>query len=374
MLCRMGFMLPLFSRRALLLSSLLAGATFTPMGAAFAQADGIAPLSEGPELYPGEKTLAEAAAKEGVTISANTALGWANWGAVVRAFGQRYPDVPLAYTDLGSTATVTQLDRLRERPPADAAYFYSLVALDAASRGLLAPHRPVNLDRLPGAAKDPDGLWVGVHTLPIAFVVNRKLVKSLPRTWADLRKPEFKTSITYPDPQTTTVGLTLAFAANVAAGGTLDSVRPGIEYFTALHKAGNVQRIDPGSAQARFLRGEIPVWITFEADGLRVKHLDGMDEAEVILPADGTAAAAYTLSLVKGARNAAGGKLWMNFALTETAQRLFAEGFVRPILPNFSLPPELAARFAPLPPRTDLVDSLRATLRKADIDRAWPKM
>jgi putative spermidine/putrescine transport system substrate-binding protein len=370
----MGFMLPLFSRRALLLSSLLAGAALTPLGAALAQADGIAPLSEGPELYPGEKTLAEAAAKEGVTISANTALGWANWGAVVRAFGQRYPDVPLAYTDLGSTATVTQLDRLRERPPADAAYFYSLVALDAASRGLLAPHRPVNLDRLPGAAKDPDGLWVGVHTLPIAFVVNRKLVKSLPRTWADLRKPEFKTSITYPDPQTTTVGLTLAFAANVAAGGTLDSVRPGIEYFTALHRAGNVQRIDPGSAQARFLRGEIPVWITFEADGLRVKHLDGMDEAEVILPADGTAAAAYTLSLVKGARNAAGGKLWMNFALTETAQRLFAEGFVRPILPNFALPPELAARFAPLPPRTDLVDSLRATLRKADIDRAWPKM
>ncbi|MCK6444518.1 extracellular solute-binding protein [Elstera cyanobacteriorum] len=366
-------MLPRLTRRSLLTAGLAAGTlAFLPRGAA-AQTDA-APLTDGPELYPGERALAEAAAKEGVVISANTALGWANWGAVVRAFGQRYPDVPLVYSDLGSTATVTQLDRLRERPPADTAYFYSLVALDAASRGLLAPHRPVNLDRLPGAAKDAEGLWVGVHTLPIAFVVNRKLVKTLPRTWADLRKPEFKGAITYPDPQTTTVGLTLAFAANIAAGGSLDSVRPGLEYFTALHKTGNVQRIDPGSAQTRFLRGEIPVWITFEADGLRVKHLDGMDEAEIILPADGTASAAYTLSLVKNARNAPGGKLWMNFALTETAQRLFAEGFVRPILPNLTLPPDLAPRFAPLPPRSDIVDSLRATLRKADIDRAWPKL
>ena len=68
-------MLPRLTRRSLLNAGLAAGALAALPRLAAAQTE-TAPLTEGPELYPGERALAEAAAKEGVVISANTALGW----------------------------------------------------------------------------------------------------------------------------------------------------------------------------------------------------------------------------------------------------------------------------------------------------------
>lgn len=332
----------------------------------------MAPLqADGPELYPGERALAEAAAREGLIVATNTALGWANWGAVAKAFGERYPGLTLVHNDIGSTGAVTLLDRQRERPIADTVYYFTLVALDAASRGVLAPHRPLNIDRIASTLHDGDGLWSAVHHLPVAFIVNRKLVKSLPRSWAELRKPDYKGQIVYFDPVGTSVGMITVLAANHAAGGSLSSVRPGIDYFAQLHRAGNVKSVESVSPYARFLKGEIPIWISFEMDGLRARTVDGFEDVEVILPSDGTATAAYAMSLVKGARNEAGGKLWYNFVLSEPAQRLFAEGHVRPALTGLSLPQDLAGRLPPLP-RLDIPDPLRATLRKTDIDRAWP--
>lgn len=327
---------------------------------------------DGPELYPGEKGLLDQAVKDGLVVASNTALGWANWSSVVKGFGERYPELMLVHNDIGSTAAVTLLDRQRERPGADTVYLFGLIAVDAASRGVLQPFRPLNADRLPGPLKDSDGLWTVVHQMPIAFLVNRKLVKNVPRSWADLRKPEYKNQIVYFDPSTTSVGLMTAFAANVAAGGSMDTVRPTIEYFTSLHKAGNIQRVDTATSYARFLKGEIPIWINFEADGLRAKYADGLEDIDIVLPSDGTASAPYAMSLIKGARNDPGGKLWFNYVMSEQAQRLFAEGYVRPALPNLTLPPEMTGRFAPLP-KTEVIDPLRATLRKPDIDRFWPK-
>lgn len=321
---------------------------------------------EGPELYPGERALADAATKEGIVVAGNVSLGLGNWAAVVRAFGIRYPGITVVHNDLGSTAVVAQLDRQREKPVMDTVYYFGLNAIDAASRGLLQPFKPLNAERLPPAFRDPEGQWIVVHHMPVAILVNRKLVKTVPRSWADLQKPDYKGTIVYFDPTTTTVGLMTALAANAAAGGTLDSLRPTFDYFAKLHRAGNVKSVETQTPYARFLRGEIAIWLTFEADGLRARQADGMEDAEVVLPSDGTAAAPYAMSMVKGAPDGEAAKLWMNFVMSEPAQKLFAEGFVRPALREAdSLPPIQ---------RLDAVDSLRATLRKPDIDRTWPRV
>lgn len=327
---------------------------------------------DGPELYPGERGLLDQAAKDGLVIASNVALGWANWTSVVKGFSDRYPELMLVHNDIGSISAVILLDRQREKPAADTVYLTGFNALDASTRGVLQPFRPFNVDRLPTGLKDKDGFWTTVHQMPIAFLVNRKLVKNIPRSWADLRKPDYKNQITYFDPINTTVGLMTAFAANVAAGSTLDSVRPAIDYFSHLHRIGNIQRVDTANSYARFLKGEIPIWINYEAEGLRAKYADGFDDVEIVLPSDGTASAAYVMSLVKGARNDAGGKLWFNYVMSDQAQRLFAEGFARPVLPGLILPSELANRFAPMP-KTEMIDQLQAVLRKPDIDRLWPK-
>jgi putative spermidine/putrescine transport system substrate-binding protein len=325
---------------------------------------------DGPDLYAGESALYDAAAKDGLVISSNTGAGWANWGALAAAFAKRYPNVTLAYNDVGSGAAVIALDRTRARPAIDTLYGFGIASVDAASRGLLAGFKPVNFERLPAVARDPDGRWFAVHQLPILFVVNKKLVKAVPRAWADLAKPDYKGAIVYADPRTTGAGEVTVFAANLAAGGSLDTVRPGIDYLAELHKLGNVLRVD-ANGYAEFLKGKIPVWIAFESDGLRAKYVDGMgDDVELVAPAEGTVAAPYTISLVKGARDENAAKLWLNFALSDQGQRLFAEGFVRPAVADLALPPELAGRLPKLA-KLELLDVARALLRKADIDSLW---
>src|SRR5581483_640923 len=214
------------------------------LAAAWWLVDAPARALDGPDLYPGESTLYAAAVKDGLVVSSNTGAGWANWGALAAAFTKRYPDVTLAYNDIGSGAAVIALDRTRAHPAVDTLYAFGIASVDAASRGLLAGFKPVNFDKLPAPARDGDGRWFAAHVMPVLFAVDKKLVKTVPRSWADLVKPEYKGAIVYADPRTTGAGQVTVFAANLAAGGNLETVRPGIDYLAELHKRGNVLRVD----------------------------------------------------------------------------------------------------------------------------------
>jgi hypothetical protein len=96
-------------------------------------------------------------------------------------------------------------------------------ALDAASKDVVAPFRPINFDKLPGVFRAADGRWFAVHSLNIAFLVNRKLVKDVPQRWSDLLKPEYRNAVVYLDPRSTGQGQVAVFAAAYANGGGVDN-------------------------------------------------------------------------------------------------------------------------------------------------------
>ncbi|MCO5148071.1 MAG: extracellular solute-binding protein [Aquamicrobium sp.] len=328
---------------------------------------------EGEELYEGEKALYEAAQEEGMVVSFDTGPTWANWAAQFKAFKERYPGVEIVYNDLGSAATVVALDKSKNRPQADTAYYFAASALDAAEKGLVAYFEPVNFDKLPEAFRHESGQWFTIHTLNVAFLVNTKLVENVPQSWADLLKPEYKNAIVYQDPRSTGQGQVVAFAAAFGNGGDMDNVQPGIDYLGELTKAGNVLRTVGTTPYAQFLKGEIPIWIGYENDGLKAKHLDGMgDDIAVVMPQEASAAAPYAISLVKDGPNPNAGKLWLNFIMTEMGQGIFAEGFVRPSVPGVTLPESVADKL-PDAPQLQPVDIVKATAKKAEIDAGWAK-
>ena len=80
------------------------------------------------ELYGGERALYDAAQKEGIVVSFDTGPTWANWAAEFAAFKKRYPNVEITYNDIGSGATVVALDKARNRPQADTAYYFAASA------------------------------------------------------------------------------------------------------------------------------------------------------------------------------------------------------------------------------------------------------
>ncbi len=329
---------------------------------------------EGAELYAGERALYDEAKKEGLCVSFDTGPEWANWKSLFRDFKKRYPEIELTYNDLGSAATVVALEKMRRRPQADTAYYFAASAVDAVRKDVVAPFKPLHFEQLPEVFRDAEGRWFTIHTLNIAFLVNRKLVRNVPAGWADLLKPEYKGAVTYLDPRSTGVGQVMAFAAAYANGGSVDNVKPGIDYLGRLHAAGNVQRVEGTTPYAKFLKGEIPVWIGYENDGLKAKYSDGMgDDCAVVIPREASVAAPYAISLVKNGPNPNAGKLWLNFIMSTAGQQLFAQGFVRPAVPGTPLPADIAAKM-PAAPQIRPLDVVKAAARKAEVDQLWAQV
>lgn len=322
------------------------------------------------ELYPGEAALYEKAKSEGMAVSFDTGPEWANWKALFSAFKQRYPEVELTYNDLGSAATVVALDKTRRRPQADTAYYFAASALDAVKKDVVAPYKPVNFDKLPPVFREADGKWFAVHSLNIAFLVNKKLIKEVPQSWADLLKPQYKSSVVYLDPRSAGVGQVTVLAAAYGNGGSVDQIKPGLDYLSTLHKSGNVLRVEATTPYAKFLKGEIPIWIGYESDGLKAKYTDGMGDAiAVVIPREASVSAPYAMSLVKNAPNPNAGKLWLNFVMSDIGQSLFVKGYVRPAIAV--KPVGDGAVQLPDAPQIHALDIEKAAAKKDEIDRQW---
>src|SRR6266550_3053552 len=258
---------------------------------------------DSPELYPGEKALYEAAKKEGMVVSFDTGPTWANWAAEFAAFKKRYPEVEIVYNDIGSAATVVALDTARNRPQADTAYYFAGSAFDAVAKNVVAP-----------------------------------------------LKPEYKNTVVYLEPRSTGVGQVVVFAANFGNGGDMNNLQPGFDYFTKLQQSGNVLRVLGTTPYAQFVKGEIPIWISYENDGLKSKYTDGLGDAvAVVIPKEASAAAPYAISLVEKGPNPDAGKLWLNFIMTDMGQGNFAQGFVRPSVPGVKLPDNVADKLPSAP-------------------------
>jgi putative spermidine/putrescine transport system substrate-binding protein len=236
--------------------------------------------------------------------------------------------------------------------------------------------RPPTFDRIAAVLKDPNGQWVAVHQAPIVFAVNKRRVRQPVRGWADLRRADLRGQIVYASPRSMIEGVAVALAATAAAGqgAGLETVQPGIDLLAEIHRAGSIQRIETQTAIGpRFLRGEIGVWIGLEQDILRTRHLDGFgDDLEVVAPVEGTASLAFAVAILRGARNEAAARLWLNYVLSEPAQRLFAEGMVRPSVP-ITLTGELAQRLPPIA-KLETPDQLRIAFRLADSQRGWARI
>lgn len=350
-----------------------AGASALAIAASPVLAQAPATVLTGPELYAGEKALYEAAAKEGMVISNNTGPTWANWAALFRVFGQRYPNISLVYNDVGSGVAVNALERTKNRPQIDTIYYFGANGVDAQKRGLLAPFKPTNFNKLPPLAKHPEGEWFTIHQLEVVFIVNKKLVKNVPKSFADLLKPEYKGNIVYLDPRSTGVGQVMTWAANFATKGSYANLEPGLKYIEQLHKSGNVLRVMGTTPYAQFVKGEIPIWVNFVNDGLRAKFLDGMgDDVEIVSPSEGTVAAPYTISLVKGGPNPNAAKLWLNFIMSDRGQELFAEGFVTPSVPGVALSDAVRLKLVKHEKST-LLDLAQSAAQLQALQTGWAK-
>ena len=135
-------------------------------------------------------------------------------------------------------------------------------------------------------------------------------------------------------------------------GGSLDNWEPCFDYFTKLME--NEPMFPKQDATAKLMKGEIGILVCADFTGYTCKYNE-MAPVEVVLPAEGYIRIPYTMSLVKNAPHEENGKALIDYCMSDEGQRLFAEGFVRPVKED-ALTDDLKEKFLPDEAYANVID------------------
>ncbi|MCO4883244.1 ABC transporter substrate-binding protein [Paraburkholderia caribensis] len=266
---------------------------------------------------------------EETAICYNCPPEWADWASQINAIQQK-TGVHVPFDNKNSGQSIAQLMAEQKSPVADVVYLGVSSAFQAKDKGVIAPYKPAHWNDIPANLKDPQGYWFAIHSGTLGFFVNKDALegKPVPRSWADLLKPEYKGMIGYLDPSSAFVGYAGAVAVNQALGGSFDNFKPGLDWFAKL-KA-NQPIVPKQTAYARVLSGEIPILLDYDFDAYRAKYKDHAN-VEFVIPKEGTIEVPYVMSLVKGAPHDANGRKVLDFVLSDEGQKLWANAYLRPV-------------------------------------------
>jgi len=313
--------------------------------------------------------LASASAMAQTAICYNCPPEWADWASQLRAIKDK-TGVTVPPDNKNSGQTLAQLVAEKASPVADMAYYGVTFGIQAKKEGVTAAYKPAGWAEIPESLKDPEGHWFTIHSGTLGFMVNVDALKGkpVPRSWADLLKPEYKGLVGYLDPASAFVGYVGAVAVNNARGGSLDNFGPAIEWFKALKK--NEPIVPKQTSYARVLSGEIAILLDYDFNAYRARYKDKAN-IEFVIPAEGTVVVPYVMSTVAKGPNAASGQKALDFILSNEGQSIWANAFLRPVRTS-AISKEAQARFLPASEyaRARTVDYGRmAEVQKAFSDR-----
>ncbi|WP_353233627.1 ABC transporter substrate-binding protein [Diaphorobacter ruginosibacter] len=277
-------------------------------------------------------------------ICYNCPTEWADWGTQIKAIKAK-TGVTVPPDNKNSGQSLAQLVAEKASPVADVTYLGVTFAYQAMKDGVVQPYKPAHWEDIPDGMKDPAGNWFSIHSGTMGFMVNVDALggKPVPKSWADLLKPEYKGLVGYLDPASAFVGYVGAVAVNQARGGTLDNFGPAIDYFKQLRK--NDPIVPKQTAYARVLSGEIAILLDYDFNAYRAKYKDKAN-VQFVIPAEGSVVVPYVMSLVNKAPHAADGKKVLDFVLSDEGQTIWANAYLRPVR-NIAMPKEIQDRFLP---------------------------
>jgi len=178
----------------------------------------------------------------------------------------------------------------------------------AKTDGLLMNYKVATWDTIPASAKDADGAWYGDYYGVLSFEVNTAVVKTVPKDWSDLLKPDYKNSVA------------------LAGGGSLDNAQPGLDFFKKLKEAGNFVPVI--ATQATVASGETPIVITWSYLALADRDaLKSNPTVEVVIPANGRFGGMYAQAISAFAPHPDAAKTYMDYLYSDEGQLNWLAGY-----------------------------------------------
>jgi len=224
----------------------------------------------------------------------------------------------------GSTGpTIARLEAEKANPQADVVWgVFNDYMTGAATKGLLEAYATKESSAIPAKFKHPDNMWQGVTLLTVAFAVNQKKVAELklppPKSWADLVDPKYNGHVVMSNPSTS--GTAYLLLASHAARLGEDRMW---QFYDALDK--NLSQVTKsGGAPGRMAAsGETPIGVALAYE-VEVAKKQGAP-IDVIWPSDGVPWTFEANGLVKGAKNPANARRFLDWAVSKSAMTSYAE-------------------------------------------------
>lgn len=287
--------------------------------------------------------LLKAAQQEGAVYSIGMPNTWANWvqtwSDLQTKFGIKTQD-----TDMASAEQISKFLAEGENATSDIGDVGFEFGEIAKKRGITMSYKPSTWDQIPGWAKDPDGHWALAYTGTVAFIINKELVKDIPRTWSDLLKGTYRVSVG-------AVGSAAqanyaVLAAAVAFGGDEKNLSPAYDFFAKIAKQGRLSMVDP--VVANLEKGEVEVGMLWDFNALNYRDQIDRSRFEVVIPSEGSVMSGYTTILNKYAKHPNAAKFTREYIFSDAGQINLAGGYARPIrIDHIKLPAEVAAKMLP---------------------------
>src|SRR6266446_8105368 len=249
-------------------------------------------------------------------------------------FKKDLPDLAAkaSYIRASTGPIMARVEAGRATPQADVIWgVFNDYLTGAAKKGLLDPYAAKDSNLIAARFKHPENAWQGVTLLTVAFATNQKKMAELklppPRTWADLLDPKYKGHIVMSNPSTSGTAY-LLLASHVTRLGE----DKAFAYYEALDK--NLAQITKsGGAPGRMAAsGETPIGIALAYE-VEVAKKQGAP-IDVIYPTDGIAWTFEGNALVRGAKNPANARRFLDWAVSKSAMTAYAAwrgaGITRP--------------------------------------------
>jgi putative spermidine/putrescine transport system substrate-binding protein len=309
-----------------------------------------------PSYAAGLDDLYAAAKKEGQLTVIALPHDWCGYGAVIDAFKQKYPGITVneLNPDAGSGDEVQAIiaNKGNTGPQAPDVLDVGLsFGPQAKAQGLIRPYKVSTWDSIPDSAKDADGYWYGDYYGVLAFLVNDDLVKTAPKTWADLQKSDYSNQVALAgDPRAAAQAIQSVYAAGLSTGakGGADVATAGLAYFKKLNAAGNFVPVIGKAASVA--QGTTPILVAWDYNELAwLDSFQGNPKAEVIVPSDTVLAGVYVQAISAFAPHPNAAKLWEEYLYSDAGQIGWLAGYCHPIrfndlAKNNSIPKDLLSK------------------------------
>ena len=319
----------------------------------------------------GMNALIAAARKEGTLNVVSVAPDWANYGAIITDFEQKYGIKVVDDNPEGSSQdeinAAKELDGTSRAPDV-----FDLGPSQLSNQSMFAPYKVATWNDIPDSQKSPTGLYTQDYGGYMAIGYDSSKVPDI--TSVDqLLSPAFKGKVAlFADPTTSASALTAVMMTSLANGGSLNDIAPGAKFFGELNKAGNF--VSVAASNATVQNGTTPVVINW--DYLAIAFKQSVPSWKLFIPANAAISSFYNAAINKDAPHPAAARLWTEFLFSNEGQNLFLAGGARPVriaemTRDKTIDAALAAKLPPAPAASQVMTPAQATTASSYLSAHW---